>query len=290
MDFIKKGMAEGMFKSLSDGICHLIFPLLCIFLNQGSKVEQIIEKASSKETVKLLKDGKSLFKLTNTGRIGPLAITLPRLGTLFPDILAMPQVSVNMSQFGMLAWYRAPITYAIGNMIGGRNGAALKRLHIEAKEKLDSFLKNKARTPKEELERFAELSIQTIALNERWARIIAVKCGALTARIVVTLVKGYGMIGKIRKEMEMSEETSVKTSVFTAMEDLTKENEEAILEVERVNAMKVNSMELNESLNGEVFAYLNTRNIVKYPNSYTIISTITIKEPVISTKYANQFY
>ncbi|KAI3377952.1 hypothetical protein SNEBB_006953, partial [Seison nebaliae] len=168
VDGLQVGVAEKMFTNIGEEIFALIFPLLCIVLNQGSKVDQIIEKASSKETVKLSKDGKLLFKLINTERVGPLAITLPRLVTLFPNVLAMAQVSVNTSQFGNLAWYRAPMTYAIGNIIGRENGAALKRLHLDAKEKLDGFLKKKARTPREELKRFAELSIQTITLNERW--------------------------------------------------------------------------------------------------------------------------
>ncbi|KAI3386072.1 hypothetical protein SNEBB_006952 [Seison nebaliae] len=128
MEGIRKGVNERMFADISDGICSLIFPLLCIFLNQGSKVDQIIDKASSRETVKLLKDGKRLFRLTNTGRIGPLAITLPRLGVLFPDILGMAQVAVNTSQFRNLSWYRAPITYAIGSVIGGRIRESTNRI------------------------------------------------------------------------------------------------------------------------------------------------------------------
>ncbi|KAI3385772.1 hypothetical protein SNEBB_009974 [Seison nebaliae] len=185
MDGLQKGVAEQMFDSVKLAIVQLIFPLLSIFLNQGSKVDQIIEKASSTETVKYLKDGKRLFRLTNTGRVGPLAITLPRLGTLFPDLLSIAQVGANPSQFGPLAWYRAPMIYAIGKVIGGEIGTAMQRLHLEAKTKLDSFLKNKARTEPEELKRFAELSIQTIRIEDHWARQLGVKSGALTARVTV---------------------------------------------------------------------------------------------------------
>ncbi|KAI3389147.1 hypothetical protein SNEBB_002124 [Seison nebaliae] len=260
---IRKGMEEGMFQSLSEGIWNLIFPLLCIFLNQGSKVDQIIEKASSKETVKLLRDGKRLFRLTNTGRIGPLAITLPRLGTLFPDILGMAQVSVNTSQFGVLAWYRAPITYAIGNVIGGRNGATLKKMHIEAKEKLDGFLKNKAKTPVEELERYAELSIQTISLNELWANIIGIKCGALTARLRMTVNNGIGMIENL--QMEFGEFIDVALEAEMKEIELTEKESIKIID----DAVMFKSMKLNDRINEDIYIYP-TAELYKYCRSKKI--------------------